>query len=180
MLFEQKVLISSEEVQELLNRCTSWEPSRLIPHGAAAPKVMERFRVSDTYLMKVKKGDWFYDRIYKTFYERNVEIIVDEFNVMFYRYREGGFIYKHNDILSNQHHRTAVSILFLGEDFTGGDFIIYDENDKAHILEQTPGTLAIYRPERYHEVTPVESGTRYSAAIFIHQRHCKPVTQSII
>ena len=169
MFFDQKVILSKDEVNELLSRCTNWEPSKLKYPGTDKPIVVKNRRISETHHMDVKKDDWFYKRLYDIFLDYNTEITADSFNVMFYRYYEGGFIYKHNDAFNGDDHRTVVSLLFLGGDFTGGEFLLYDDDNIPHTLEQIPGSIAIYRPEQFHEVKPVRSEV-FSSSIYSQKR----------
>ena len=180
MLYEQKILLSEEEVSELLSRCNKWSPSLLVDPSTNIPEVKSKLRVSETYHMPVCKGDWFYSKLYDLFLEHNIEITVDKFNVMFYKYSKGGFIYKHSDTIASNAFRTLVGILFLGGNYTGGDFVIYDNKNNPTIVEQEPGSVAIYSPNAPHEVTEVTSGIRYSAAIFIHKHQCRFLNQSVI
>ena len=80
------------------------------------------------------------------------------------KYSEGGFMSRHIDNIHHSHGQEygfpqASVLLFLNDDFKGGDFIISD------ITYKTKKGSAIVFPSNFmfpHEVKLVEKGTRYS------------------
>jgi len=66
--------------------------------------------------------------------------------------------------------------IVLNEDFTGGDYIIYDENDNKIIIDKKIGNVCLYQSQIPHEVTPVLDGERWSIAMFITDIHLQKKT----
>jgi hypothetical protein len=70
--------------------------------------------------------------------------------------------------------------LILNEDFIGGDYIIYDENDNPIVIDKKVGNVCIYQSQIPHQVTPVIEGERWSIAMFIYKFAMEPNKNRII
>jgi predicted 2-oxoglutarate/Fe(II)-dependent dioxygenase YbiX len=66
--------------------------------------------------------------------------------------------------------------IVLNNDFDGGDYIIYDENDDKIIIDKKIGNVCLYQSQTPHEVTPVLNGERWSIAMFITNIHLQEKT----
>ena len=99
----------------------------------------------------------------------------------FLRYREGDFFVAHQDgntgmLRSEQEERLVSVVVFLSRqrdergagDYGGGSLVFTDwrpgSNRGEFRLPGEPGTLAAFRAETTHEVTPVTSGERLTIA----------------
>jgi hypothetical protein len=59
--------------------------------------------------------------------------------------------------------------IILNEDFEGGDYIIYDENDNPIVIDKKIGNVCIFQSQIPHQVTPITNGERWAIAMFIHK-----------
>lgn len=85
----------------------------------------------------------------------------------FLRYEKGDFFVRHQD--GNTHQldfdhlriRRISIVVFLNESFTGGALKFYDGPTTFDLHGQT-GLLVAFRPDLFHEVSPVISGERFT------------------
>jgi hypothetical protein len=59
--------------------------------------------------------------------------------------------------------------IILNEDFEGGDYIIFDENDNSISIDKKIGNVCIFQSQIPHQVTPITKGERWAIAMFIHK-----------
>ncbi len=59
--------------------------------------------------------------------------------------------------------------IVLNENFTGGDYLIFDENDNPIYIDKKIGNVCIYQSQTPHQVTPITSGERWAIAMFLHK-----------
>lgn len=93
----------------------------------------------------------------------------------FLAYRTGGFYRPHRDRATRSDEsaggaraRQVSMVLFLNDDYTGGDLTLYGLvdgtawRDYGFAVHPEPGLLIAFRSDLLHEVTPVISGERYT------------------
>jgi hypothetical protein len=87
-------------------------------------------------------------------------------------YHKDDFFSKHKDntYLKNGFMRRFVAGFHLYCDYTGGDFILYDDIKKTNILNK-PGVTYLFDGDIEHEVLPIETGIRKSIIMFINEEH---------
>lgn len=87
-------------------------------------------------------------------------------------YDVGDFFSKHkdSDYLKNGNVRKFVVGFHLYSDYTGGDFVLYDDTIKTSILNK-PGYVYLFNSNVEHEVLPIETGMRKSIVMFINETH---------
>lgn len=83
-------------------------------------------------------------------------------------YPKGGFIFKHCDSEGELNNRIESAVIFLNEDYTGGELLIYDNKGKPTVAKKKIGTLYLFNSKLYHEVTPILSGERKTLALFFN------------
>ena len=66
--------------------------------------------------------------------------------------------------------------IILNEDFEGGDYLIFDENDEPIVIDKRIGNVCIYQSQIPHQVTPITKGERWAIAMFIHKFRMNPTT----
>jgi hypothetical protein len=64
--------------------------------------------------------------------------------------------------------------IILNEDFEGGDYLVFDENDKPTAIDKKIGNVCIYQSQTPHQVTPITKGERWTIAMFIHKFRMQP------
>lgn len=81
------------------------------------------------------------------------------------KYTEGGFYKPHFDNAPLQAPREFSVIVFLNNDYEGGNLVFYEPNHKDKILEVKPGVgKIVVWPSNYlfpHAAEPVKKGTRF-------------------
>ena len=82
---------------------------------------------------------------------------------------------KHNDIRDNRLY--AVGVL-LNDDFSGGDFKLY--NPDEIILDKVIGNTYLFDVRIDHEITSILEGERYSLLWFLENEHVKIETNKLI
>jgi len=118
-----------------------------------------KFRVlSDSYYVE-KLLKWFEKESGEKLKNYNYELIIHTFDV-------GDFFSKHVDAINiHNKNRAYVVGIFLNEDYSGGDYILYSPDE---VLPKLRGITYYFKSDRIHEITKVEKGIRKSALIFIY------------
>lgn len=80
----------------------------------------------------------------------------------------GSFIGYHLDVDSNPDYDVAV-VLQLGQDFAGGEFVVYPPAASEKVLAPTHGTVIISKCSYPHEVRRVTIGERISLVYFLSE-----------
>ena len=173
MILEQKVLLSRQECQDVIASTNGiWYPSLL-----GKDEYKPGLRKSFVHNKRPRKGEALYDFVRRGLSLVSEELVADELLVSILKYEEGGFIYKHKDdittgkdgIISARYYL----ICLLNEEFEGGDFLGYDNNDKSYKLNKVAGNILVGDPTMYHEVKKVLGGTRYNFICFVKQDQLK-------
>lgn len=81
----------------------------------------------------------------------------------------GSFIGRHLDSDSNPDYRVSI-VLQLGQEFAGGEFVVYSEKGHANALRPTFGTVIVSDCRLPHEVKRVRDGERISLVYFLSER----------
>lgn len=112
---------------------------------------------------------WLFDKL-KDFVERetNIEIRTIKKTIHFHKFTKGDWFGKHNDVRDNRLY--AVGVL-LNDDFSGGDFKLYNPNEI--ILNKVIGNTYLFDVRIDHEITPILDGERYSLLWFLENEHIK-------
>lgn len=173
MILEQKVLLSRQECDDIVSSTEGiWFPS-LLGKNEYKPNL----RLSSVHNKRPKKGEALYEYVQRGLSLVSEELIADEILVSILKYDTGGFIYKHKDSHTGGKDGDTYAkyylICLLNDEFEGGDFFGYDNNDVPYRLNKVPGNILIGDPNMYHEVKEITSGTRYNFICFIKQEHLK-------
>ena len=88
----------------------------------------------------------------------------------FLKYVAGDYFVAHQDgntplIRDKARFRRVSIVIYVNADYSGGALTLhepYPNSDVRTAIEPVPGTLIAFRSETTHEVTPVESGERYT------------------
>ena len=147
-------------------------------------------------MLKSKKQNWNYkDRIYESMsidYDQNIIWLFDKLKnffeletqntikkikktIHFHKFTKGDWFGKHNDIRDNRLY--AVGVL-LNDDFSGGDFKLYNPNEI--ILNKIVGNTYLFDVRIDHEITPILQGERYTLLWFLQNEHIKMKTNKLI
>ena len=164
----QTNLLSEAQCKELIALGDgSWYPSLVKSSEAIA-----YYRNSKSIDLFPKTGEWLYDKLKEFFLTQGIEITSDTIHfAQVIKYEVGDYIRKHRDfqrfvdgeILSD---RVAACVVLLNEDFEGGEFYAYENNEVIE-LNKKAGQVGTFKTDVVHEVVPVTKGVRYSLAVFI-------------
>ena len=119
---------------------------------------------------------WLFDKL-KDFVERetNIEIRTIKKTIHFHKFTKGDWFGKHNDVRDNRLY--AVGVL-LNDNFSGGDFKLYNPNEI--ILDKVIGNTYLFDVRINHEIIPILEGERYSLLWFLENKHIKIETNKLI
>ena len=166
MILKEKILFSKEECNSIMlyneTDITNWI-------------VGDRKYNSQpiNYSLETK---WLFDKL-KKFVETETKIKFRSIKkqIHFHKYVKGDWFGKHNDIRENRLY--AVGVL-LNDDFSGGNFKLYNPNEI--ILDKVIGNTYLFDVRIDHEITPILDGERYSLLWFLQNEHVKTPTNTLI
>jgi hypothetical protein len=166
MIIKEKILFSKEECESIISynetHITNWR--------------MGDRKYNSQPIIYSLETKWLFDKL-KTFVETetNIKIIKIKEKIHFHKFIKGDWFGKHNDIRDNRVY--AVGVL-LNDDFTEGDFKLYNPNEI--ILNKVIGNTYIFDVRIEHEITPILDGERYSLLWFLQNEHIKIETNKLI
>jgi hypothetical protein len=166
MILKEKILFSKEECNSIMlyneTDITNWI-------------VGDRKYNSQpiNYSLETK---WLFDKL-KKFVETETKIKFRSIKkqIHFHKYVKGDWFGKHNDIRENRLY--AVGVL-LNDDFSGGNFKLYNPNEI--ILDKVIGNTYLFDVRIDHEITSILEGERYSLLWFLENEHIKIETNKLI
>ena len=174
MIFEQKVLLTPKECNDIISSCNDeWWPSLL-----GKEEYKPELRKSFVHIKKPSKGEALYEYVQRGLSLVSEELIAeDPLLIQVLKYKEGGFIYKHKDDITTSLDGFVQAryyfIILLNDNFEGGDFLAYNNQDELYTLDKKAGNVLLGDPTMFHEVTKVTKGERYSLICFIRQDQLK-------
>lgn len=119
--------------------------------------------------------DWVIKRLCDFFESKmGLNIFVRPTKLNLHHYTEGDEFGKHIDT-GTPIKEWNVGIV-LNEDFDGGDYLVFDENDEPIVIDKKIGNVCIYQSQTPHQVTPITRGERWAIAMFIHKFRMNPAT----
>ena len=159
MILKEKILFSKEECKSII-----WNTNQRIANFDIKDRKYHSQPI--TYSLETK---WLFDKL-KTFFEEqsNIQIKKNKEVIHFHKFTKGDWFGKHNDIRDNRVY--AVGVL-LNDDFSGGDFKLYNPNEI--ILDKVIGNTYLFDVKIDHEIIPILEGERYSLLWFLENEHIK-------
>lgn len=79
-----------------------------------------------------------------------------------HRYEKGDCFTKHVDITEGFESRRYNLGIQLNEEYKGGDYLIWDDNNKETVFSKKAGTALAYHGRLFHEITEITEGERWS------------------
>ena len=159
MLINQKVLFSKEE-------CRS-----IIDFYKTSPREWTlNDRKYNSYLIKYdNENKWIFDKLSEYFEsETGLKIIKMKNEIHFHKFIKNDWFNIHNDNRSGRIYAVGVC---LNDDFSGGNFKLYNPNEI--ILEKVIGNTYVFDVRIDHEITLILDGERYSLLWFLQNEHIK-------
>ena len=166
MILKEKILFSKEECKSIISynetHITNW-------------RMGDRNYKSQPINYSLETN-WLFDKL-KDFVERetNIQIRTIKKTIHFHKFTKGDWFGKHNDVRDNRLY--AVGVL-LNDDFSGGDFKLY--NPDEIILDKVIGNTYLFDVRINHEIIPILEGERYSLLWFLENEHIKIETNKLI
>jgi hypothetical protein len=158
----QSVLFTEEECQTIIGFRRTYP---LIGDNGRNDVFVD-FQYKFYHLRNISDIDWILDRLCHFFEDQTgLKIYHRPQKLNLHHFMEGDRFAKHID--RNFPVKEWNIGIVLNQDFEGGDYILYDEeNNPLHIQKKT-GNVCIYRSATPHEVTPVVRGERWTIALFL-------------
>ncbi len=169
MLLKEKILFSKEECDKIISYANEWHDREIsVDYNAKQNKIGGKM-LSHTLIWN-NENIWFIERIIDWVNDiPNIKKIINNNIFGAYRnYKKGDFFIKHNDHIKNGTLRIYTIGIHLNskEDFTGGDFKVYSDNDETIINFET-GKVYIFESSTPHSVELITSGNRMTFMLFI-------------
>jgi len=159
MFLIQKILFNQQECQSIIDisklKKQNWN---------------YKDRIYESMSIEYSKNTiWLFDKL-KDYVEKETKIEIRTINktIHFHKFTKGDWFGKHNDIRDDRVY--AVGVL-LNNDFSGGDFKLY--NPDEYMLNKEMGNTYLFDVRIEHEITPILSGERYSLLWFLQSEHVK-------
>ena len=87
-----------------------------------------------------------------------------------HKYSKGDSFMKHKDYNEKWPNRRWNLGIQLNENYSGGEYICYDTNDKEILLSKEVGTAIAYDASTFHEIKEIVDGERWSIVLTILKR----------
>lgn len=151
---EQKVILTSKEIEDILSYSTDWFNSKL--HNNEGGEYSPNTRNS----LEVKIDNKFIEPILLPhLLKYNIKSITGQ--VIMLQYNEGHYFKRHRDRINHDPHtsnrmQTLIVQLSDNNEYKGGDLIVRDK-----IADKTKGNMVIFDSNELHECTTITEGTRY-------------------
>jgi hypothetical protein len=166
MILKEKILFSKRECESII-----WDTNKNSAHFDNK----DRKYISQPINYSLE-NKWVFNKL-KNFFESEtgLQIIKNKEVIHFHKFVKDDWFDKHNDIRENR--LFAVGVL-LNDDFKGGDFKLYTQNEI--IINKVIGNSYLFDVKIYHEIKPILEGERYSLLWFLENEHIKTEKNNLI
>ena len=173
MILQQKILFSKEECDRIISYAEQWHDREIsVKYGGKQNKVGGKM-LSNTLIWN-NENMWFVERIIEWVNDLpNIKKIINNNIFAAYRnYKTGDFFIKHNDHIKSGAQRIYTIGIHLNskDDFTGGDFKIYNGNNET-IIDFETGKVYIFKSSTPHSVELITSGNRITLMLFVEKQN---------
>lgn len=160
-------VFSLEECQSIIDLQGEVSDSNLERGIDQAPGVNYSVRKSKILLIRFQEENrWLYEKIHALFHLVNNKYyqfqLVNLFEIHRLEYPEGGLFDWHSDLgIGKTANRKLSLVVFLNaeDEYSGGQLVLSQFN---RTLSQSQGTAIVFPSYIPHQVTPINSGIRYS------------------
>lgn len=162
MFLKQEVLVTPDECLSLLHLAqgTYAIENNLITKDSSS------FDYSSVF--SFNKGEWYYNIVQRIYSTIDVELVAKNVKVKVIKCDTGNFLTKHADNWNSKLNRHYTSVISLNDSYQGGNLIVYENDSKYSSLKSTTGNVGVFYANKLHEVTKVNSGTRYTAITWLY------------
>jgi len=169
MILKEEILFTKEECDKIISYANQWHNREIsVDYNTKQNKIGGKM-LSHTLVWN-DENKWVVDRI--TNWVNNIPNIkkIKNNNIFtaYRNYKSGDYFIKHDDHIKNGAERIYTIGIQLNskEDFTGGDFKIYNGNNENVINFET-GKIYIFESSTPHSVDLITSGNRITLMLFV-------------
>jgi hypothetical protein len=115
-----------------------------------------------------EETEWMFNKVLSWFEKiTNVKINKNEKikDCTLHCYKTGDFFMKHVDLNPNFKDRRWNIGIQINEEYEGGNYICWDNNNEEILISKEPGTALTYYCDIWHEIKEVTNGERWSVVI---------------
>lgn len=173
MLLKEKILFSKEECDRIISYAEQWRNREISVEYEGKQNKVGGKMLSNTLIWN-NENMWFVERIIDWVNDLpSIKKIMNNNIFAAYRnYKTGDFFIKHDDDIKNGAERIYTIGVQLNskEDFTGGDFKVYNGNNEKTINFET-GKVYIIESSTPHSVELITSGNRITLMLFVEKQN---------
>jgi hypothetical protein len=171
----QSILFTKEECDKIINLKIDYP----LDGDNGRYDQFENFKYKFYTYNRLQDTKWILDRVHVFFEkEKNLKVHPWGKNINIHHYTVGDQFAKHIDT-GKPIKEWNIGII-LNDEYVGGDYNIFDENNNIITIEKKTGNVCIYQSQTPHEVTPIIKGERWAAAIFIPKIRVFNLNQNIV
>jgi hypothetical protein len=114
------------------------------------------------------ESEWMFERLFNWFSKvSKIECNPDvkPYGCSLHKYSKGDSFTKHIDLNPNFPDRRWNLGIQLNEEYEGGEYICYDDNNNEIVLNKEVGTVVAYNSTTLHEIKEIRSGERWSIVV---------------
>ena len=116
--------------------------------------------------------EWFFNRLVEWFSKSN-NVKINKNNKIpsctLHRYTKGDLFKKHIDLSKNYEYRRYNLGIQLNDEYSGGEYKAWDDNNIEHTLPKETGTAISYHCRIFHEIKEILDGERWSIVMPIEK-----------
>ena len=173
MILKEEILFTKEECDKIISYATQWHDREIsVDHNTKQNKIGGKM-LSHTLIWN-DENKWFIERIVNWVNTiPNIKKIINNNIFAAYRnYKKGDYFIKHDDHIKNGAERMYTIGIHLNskDDFTGGEFKIYNSNNENIIPFET-GKVYIFESATPHSVELIKNGNRITLMLFVEKQN---------
>jgi hypothetical protein len=165
---ECKTIIGYHEKYKIIE---GWFPKENIK-GQRTSNKRNSFSYEVYIIPNNNETEWFFNKLLHWF-SKNNNIKINKNNKIpactLHRYTKGDHFKKHIDLAKGYEERRWNLGIQLNENYTGGEYKVWDDNDIEDTFPKEPGTAISYHCRTLHEITEILSGERWSIVLPIEK-----------
>jgi hypothetical protein len=164
------LIFTESDCKNLIDSVTGFTKSKLYYTSGDGSKneiISLSQRNSLQYDFDLLNGKEIYNKLDVILQKFGYKLIADKLICNLVRYEEGHYIFKHRHDTDGDSFLTFVVQLSDSNEYEGGDFIYWDENNQEHTMERIKGFGYMISADVAHEVRKVTKNVRHSFVVFI-------------
>ena len=180
MFMFKDLLFTKSDCKNLLDSVTGYSKSKLYYTGGDGSKneiISLSQRNSLQFDFNLLQDDKIYNKLDVILQKFGYKLIADKLICNLIRYEEGHYIFKHRHDTDGDSFLTFVVQLSESNEYEGGDFIYWDENNKEHIMDRTKGYGCMLSADVPHEVRIVTKNVRNSFVVFVKYENVEEINK---